>query len=251
MKNIKDLDKKTFSKIKLLVFDVDGVIVPFGTKIYETEDYIKMKIKHPSKEFYELAKKLSRKYKILISSGRSMLTLRTMFSDLVSERLYLQAEAGVRTFSVSESFTTFKFGSKYYKKLNSILDGIRELRNKNIVAVEPKESILTIHCKKELKEIYNIVKKFDKEKELYVIWGGEAFDIGHKKATKGTGLNAFCKKFGIKKQEVLCVGDTEAESFMFNGCGVSVTSNKKLKADYYLPGKLPGIDLMRILSREL
>ena len=156
MKNLfEEKDKKKFAKIKLIVLDTDGVIVPFGTKISETKDSVKMMLKRPSSEFYDLVRKLEKKYKILISSGRSMLTLRTMFSDLTIDGVYLQCENGARTFSLGESFETFSPGKRYYVKLYEILKEVRKLqeKNKKVVAVEPKETIVTVHCKKKLKEI--------------------------------------------------------------------------------------------------
>ena len=161
----------------------------------------------------------------------------------------MQCENGVRTFSFSGCFNNFNFSARYYKKLYNILREIRK-NIKEIKAIEPKESILTIHAKKEIKKIYKIVKKFDKKKELCVLWGGEAFDIGHKKVTKGFGLRKFCKRYKIKKQEILCIGDKENDLSLFKESGISVTTNPKLKADYCLLNKkLPGLALLKFLLK--
>jgi len=128
---------------------------------------------------------------------------------------------------------------------------LQEIRKRKlkIRGTEPKETILTVHCTREIKEIYKIVRKFDKEKELYVIWNKEAFDIGSKEVMKGTGLKKFCKKLGIKKAEVLCIGDNKNDIPLLKEAGISVSTNPKIKADYYLFSrkKLPGIVLSEFL----
>jgi hypothetical protein len=97
MKHIDEL--KDISKINLIVFDVDGVIVPRGTKIIEKDAFVSFNLKFPPKEFIETVKELLNYSNIAISSGRSMLTLKIIFAELFGQEkngnhFVMQAENG-------------------------------------------------------------------------------------------------------------------------------------------------------------
>jgi hydroxymethylpyrimidine pyrophosphatase-like HAD family hydrolase len=92
-----------------------------------------------------------------------------------------------------------------FEKINPALIELRKINHKDIKGFEPKEFIITIHCKKPIKKIEETVSKF---KDLYWIWNKEAYDIGVKNLqTKARGLKEVMKIFKLKKENVLFVGD--------------------------------------------
>ena len=76
------------------------------------------------------------------------------------------------------------YKGKIYQHVNSfeylkdVFPRLKQVIGGSIKGFEPKEFIITIHCVKRVKEIEEIVRK---EKNLYTVWNGEAYDIGIKK----------------------------------------------------------------------
>src|SRR3989344_1130617 len=78
------MSKKEISKIKMIVFDVDGVLVPRGTKIKQTGNTTTLQTKVIAKKQIEQIKKLNKKgFLINISSGRGLYMLQEMFRDIL------------------------------------------------------------------------------------------------------------------------------------------------------------------------
>ncbi|MFQ5531972.1 MAG: HAD hydrolase family protein, partial [Candidatus Nanoarchaeia archaeon] len=74
------LSKKALKNIKLIVFDVDGVLVPRGTKIKQKGNVTTLETKVIKKQQIEQIKKLhERGYIININSGRGLYMLEEMF----------------------------------------------------------------------------------------------------------------------------------------------------------------------------
>ena len=133
-----------------------------------------------------------------------------------------------------------------FKKMENLFFKLRDVRSKKIKGFEPKEFIITIHCKNRVKKIENIVVKY---RNLYCIWNDEAYDIGlRKKQTKAAGLVAFLKILGLKRSNVLFLGDNYNDIEMLEEAGISVSADPhRVKGDYSIPlGKkeLPGFVLM-------
>src|SRR3990170_4004293 len=157
------LTKKELKKIKLVVFDVDGVLVPRGTKIKQVGNKITFEMKKIGKRQIEQIKKLKNLgFRININSGRSLEFLQNMFREILPF---------VSLTYENVSATWFK--GKIYQHINSFeeLKGIygklRKVKNKNIKGFEPKEFLISIHCKKRVNEIESIANGY---KKLYYIW---------------------------------------------------------------------------------
>ncbi len=235
------LTKKELKKIKLVVFDVDGVLVPRGTKIRQVGNKTTFEMKKIGKRQIEQIKKLKNLgFRININSGRSLEFLQNMFREILPF-VSLTYENGSATW----------FKGKIYQHINSFeeLKGIygklRKVKNKNIKGFEPKEFLISIHCKKRVNEIESIANGY---KKLYYIWNSEAYDIGIKKIqTKLTGLRHLIKLLHLKKENVLAIGDNYNDKQMLSGAGISVSADKsRLDADFYIPlkGKFLPADLL-------
>jgi len=73
MKPLKEISKKDLEKIKMIVFDVDGVIVPRGTKIKQRGNTTTLETKVINKKQIEQ----------IISSGRGLYMLQEMFREIL------------------------------------------------------------------------------------------------------------------------------------------------------------------------
>lgn len=232
------LDKKKLKKIKLIVLDVDGILVPRGTKIKQKADMLSLQFKRINKELLEKIKKLHNLgFCININSGRSLYMLQQMFSGIL----------GYVSFTYENGSATWYKG-KIYQHVNSIefikelLPKIKKLKDKNIRGIEPKEFIITIHCKKPSKKIETLIARY---KDLYAIWNGEAYDIGIKGLqTKARGLKEFMKILKLKKENVLALGDNYNDRELLKLAGISITADpSRVPGHFFIPlskKRLPG-----------
>src|SRR3989344_4522437 len=84
MKPLTKLSKSDLRKIKMLVFDVDGVLVPRGTKIKQVGNTTTLQTKVIDKKQIEQIRKLYRKgFLVNISSGRGLYMLQEMFREIL------------------------------------------------------------------------------------------------------------------------------------------------------------------------
>ncbi|PIN94456.1 hypothetical protein COU53_03505 [Candidatus Pacearchaeota archaeon CG10_big_fil_rev_8_21_14_0_10_30_48] len=249
MKPITELKKSDIQKIKLLVFDVDGVLVPRGTKIKQVGNTTTLETKKIPEELIEQIKKLNKKgFKINITSGRSLYMLQEMFQEIL-EFVSLTYENGSATWIKGKFYQNVNS----FEKLKKVLPKLQTIKNKNIKGFEPKEFIITIHCTKRVISIENLMKK---EKNLYCIWNDESYDIGIKNIqTKLTGLKNLIKQLKLSKNQVLALGDNYNDKELLSGSEIKITADKtRLKGDYYvnLQGKvLPAGQLMDQILKEL
>lgn len=247
MKPIEEITKGEIKKIKMIVFDVDGVLVPRGTKIKQVGNTTTLETKVIAKKQIEQIRRLNQKgFLINISSGRGLYMLQEMFRDILPF-VSLTYENGSATWYQGKIYQHFN-SYKYFTKIFPLL---KEVRNKNIKGFEPKEFIITIHCKKKVSEIEKIVAR---DKNLYTVWNGEAYDIGVKeKQTKALGIKQVMKVLKLKKQEVMAIGDNYNDHEMLEVSGVPVSADKtRVKGKFFVPLKgkfLPADKLMqKVLS---
>ena len=245
MKHISEMSRKDITGIKLLVFDVDGVLVPRGTKIKQKGNITTFQTKKIASTQIEQIKKLHRRgIHININSGRGLYMLQEMFREVLPF-VSLTYENGSATW----------FKGKIIQHINSftslkdIYSVLKRITHKNIKGFEPKEFIITIHCTNRVKEIEKVVGR---EKKLYHLWNKEAYDIGIKgKQVKSVGLRKLMKILDIKKKNVLVIGDNYNDADTLAVAGVSVTADKsRVEGDFYveLTGKqLPADILMEKL----
>ena len=247
MKSFNEITKKDLKNIKLLVFDLDGILVPRGTKIKQTGNITCYETKKIAKKQIEQIKKLNKLgFKININSGRGLYMLQEMFSEVLPF-ISLTYENGSATWLEGKTYQHVNS----FKELKEISKELKKVKHKDIKGFEPKEFIITIHCKNRVKEIETIAKKY---KKLYYIWNDEAYDIGIKKIqTKPTGLKKIMTLFKLKKKNVIDHGDNYNDKELLSKAGISVSADKsRLKGDFYVPLKgklLPADLLMQVLIK--
>ena len=232
MKPLEQMSKKDLAKIKMIVFDVDGVIVPRGTKIQQQGHNTTMNIKVIAKEQIEQIKKLYKKgFLINISSGRALFILQEMFRDILPF-VSLTYECGSATWykgKIYQHVNSFEYTKDLFPKLEKILK-----ENKNVKGFEPKEFIITPHCTKPIKEIEELVKK---EINLITVWNGEAYDILIKKIqNKAIGLRQVIKIFKLKKENVMAIGDNYNDQELLKESGLPISADKnRVQGKFYVP----------------
>ena len=155
MKPLKEMNQKDIKDIKLIVLDVDGIIVPRGTQIQEKGDFLKIKIKKVSKKELELIKKLNSKgIHININSGRGLYMLQKMFFNVLPY-VSLTYENGSATWIDGKVYQHVNS----FSRLRELEEKLRKIKSKSIEGFEPKEFIISIHCKNRIASIEKTVNK--------------------------------------------------------------------------------------------
>ena len=241
MKPITKLTKEDIKDIKLLCFDVDGVTVKRGTEIEETETTLKVKTSALSPRFLKKILKLKKHFFISISSGRSLLYLTRMYSELLWDNAALIGENGIFTLIDGQVVQHEVFSKNTLKQLRDMTVDLTKLRktNKDFRAFEPKQFLITVHAWKEIPEVYEIVKKYDPKGEYYCLWNGEAFDIAPKRLNKGEGLKHLVKYLKLNIAQTMSIGNGPNDREMVEYAGIGVTTDpKELPADFHTTGSL-------------
>ncbi len=239
MKNLKEITEEELEAIKVITFDIDGVIIPVGTQLRENQDGTEfyMRSKQLSPGFLENLKKLKRYIKLNFSSGRNILYLRSLVNEIFDQDVFLQAENGnINWFRGKITHPTYS--TNYFKKLKEIKEKIKLIMidDKRIRGFEPKMFILTLHCD-QMKEIPNLVKEMDPENELYCLWTNEGYDIGSKTMNKGQGILNLAKYLSINPKQIMTTGNHYNDIEMLQiGKGITVQP-EKIKAEYYIERK--------------
>lgn len=249
MQPLIQMSKKDLEHIKMIVFDVDGVLVQRGTKIEQIGNTTTLETKVIQEKQIEQIKELNkRKFLINISSGRGLYMLQEMFRDVLPF-ISLTYENGSATWyqgKIYQHINSFEYLKNIFPKLKKAAS-----KDKNVKGFEPKEFIVTIHCKKKVKEIEEIVKK---ERNLMTVWNGEAYDILIKKnQTKAIGLRKVIKIFKLQKKNVMAIGDNFNDRELLEESGVPISADiSRINGKFYVPLEgefLPADRLMRkILS---
>lgn len=249
MKPLDQMSKKDLDSIKMIVFDVDGVLVQRGTKIKQIGNITTLETKVIREKQIEQIKELNkRKFLINISSGRGLYMLQEMFRDVLPF-VSLTYENGSATWykgKIYQHVNSFRCLRDVFTKLKKVLKN-----NENVKGFEPKEFIITIHCKEKVRKIEEIVKK---EKSLVTVWNGEAYDILIKKRqTKAVGLRQVMKIFKLKKKNIMTIGDNYNDRELLEESGMPISADRsRINGKFCVPldGEfLPADRLMRkILS---
>ncbi len=240
MKNIKEITKEELDAIKIVTFDIDGVIAPVGTKIQETidEDSIDlyMESKKLSSEFIEDLKKLEKYVRLNFSSGRNILYLKSLVNEFFDEKTILQAENGNITW-VNNKITHPEYSDEYFNQIRDIKKEVIKIKNKDkgIRGFEPKFFILTVHCE-QIEEIPELVKEISNDK-LYCLWTNEGYDIGSKETSKGKAIEVLANVMKIDPKQIMTTGNNYNDAEMLEiGKGVTVNP-ERVKAEYFIEHK--------------
>ena len=238
MKNIKEITKEELREIKVVVFDIDGVIIPVGTELRENQDGTElfMKSKQLSREFIENLKKLKKHLKIGFSSGRNILYLKSLMNEIFDNKIILQAENGNITL-LDNKIVHPAYSDKYFTRLRDIREEIKKImaQDEKIRGFEPKLFILTIHCDK-MEEIPNLVKEIAGD-DLYCLWTNEGYDIGSKQMSKGKAIVNLAKELSIEPKQIMTTGNNYNDAEMLKvGKGVSVLP-ERVEGEYFIEHK--------------
>jgi len=250
----KEIPQEKLQNLKLLILDSDGVSIPRGTKISEKEEgnfyEVNFKTEKITDEFANLVNQLKKKIQICISSGRSLIYLQSMYDKIIGQGTILMAENGNLSLDNGQIIQHFLYDEEYFEKLAKIK---KEVKRLDISGVEPKQFILTIHAPREILEVYEIVKKFDIDKKLRVMWNGEAFDVMAGNASKGEALKFLLQFFSIRSNNVIAIGDRVNDKELLEVAGVGVSADpQNLPAEFWTIGNfLPGEALVRYLLQNL
>ena len=249
MKPLNQLSKKDLSKIKMIVFDVDGVLVPRGTKIKQVGHITTFNTKVIAPKQIEQIRKLNKMgFLINISSGRGLYMLQEMFREILPF-VSLTYECGSATWyqgKIYQHINSFERLRHVFPKLEKFSS-----KHKSVKGFEPKEFIITVHCTKQVKEIERIVKR---EKQLSSFWNGESYDVLIRKyQTKALGLRHVMKTFKLRKENVMAIGDNYNDQELLEESGMPISADKtRVKGKFHVPLKgkfLPADELMqKILS---
>ena len=232
MKPLDQMQKKDLEEIKMIVLDVDGVLVPRGTKIKQVGNTTTLETKVIAEKQIEQIKKLYENgFLINISSGRGLYMLEEMFREILPF-VSLTFENGSATWykgKIYQHVNSFKYLKNVFPKLK-----IATNENKNVKGFEPKEFIITIHCTKEIKEIEEVIKR---EKDLVTVWNGEAYDILIKgRQTKAVGLKQAMKIFKLKKENVLAIGDNYNDHELLEASGMPISADQsRVSGKFFVP----------------
>jgi len=219
-------------KIKLVVFDSDGVLIPRGTKILESYDDGRFSVFvssfRISNEFANKINEIKKKRAVCVNSGRSLIYLQSMY-DKISGCSFI-AENGHIYMIDGRIAQLYDFNQEYFHKIGEIRRRVRKLP---ITGIEPKQFMLTVHTDSELPKVREIVAEV--APEFKVMWNGEAFDIQRADISKGEALKRMMVIMGFDKDEVLAIGDRINDKDMIEAVGIGISTDKEhLKADYYL-----------------
>lgn len=241
MKPLEFLNRKDLSNIRLIVFDVDGVLVKRGTKIKQNGNKIRFEIKKIAKKQIRQIKELhDYGFKININSGRGLYYLQQMFEEVLPF-VSLTYENGSATWYKGKIFQHVNS----FDELKKLKEELEKIKSEKIKGFEPKEFIITVHCKDRVRQIERVV---DKYKKIYYIWNSEAYDIGVKKIqTKAIGLKKLISVLKIKKKNVLALGDNYNDREMLAQAGIAVSADKsRVRGDFFVPlnGKILPADLL-------
>jgi len=228
-KPLEKLDPDFIRKnVRAVTFDIDGVIVPTGTFLRENINGTALTIKtHKlSKRMINMIKELKKYVWINFSSGRALLYLQNMLSDILWDRVTLVAENGNFILMNGKVEQLVEYDQKYFQKITDIRQDLKKLKKEKpneIYGFEPKHVIITIHTAGKMPEVEKIVRKHDHEKELYCLWTNEGYDIGHRKTNKRTALLYVTKKLKIRPAQMITTGNNLNDKEMLDfGIGISV-----------------------------
>lgn len=259
MKPLSALKPSDLANIKMVSFDVDGVLVEKGTEIFEIQDLNKdnvlvMKTKHISAELVKKIERLKKYLHINISSGRSLLYLIEAFDQILWSNASLQSENGLFTLIAGKVIQNTNLTFEELAMLRKIREEIYKMKenNPNIRGFEPKQFLLSVHCFNEEPSIVKLVEKLGLNNEYGVKWSSEAYNIFPSRISKLTGLKALTKLLNIDISQVLVVGNDPNDKEAVEGPGISVTTDPStLTAEYYIESKSKiggGIVINRLLE---
>lgn len=245
MQPLSALNKEVLKDIKVVSFDVDGVLIQKGTDIEEVDNsfstFLKVRTKKITPELIDKIIRLKKYLHINVSSGRNLLYLIETFDPILWDRASLQGENGLFTLIGGKVIQHGSLSFEELEFLRTIKNQIHNQMktNKNIRGFEPKQFLISVHCFKEEPAIEEMVRALDIKGEFGVKWSSEAYNIFPKRISKGTGLMELSKILKVNLSQILVVGNDPNDKEAAEGPGVSVTTSPDtLTADYFTESAL-------------
>jgi HAD superfamily hydrolase (TIGR01484 family) len=231
MKHISELSSEDLKPIKLIVFDVDGVLVRRGTKIKTEGNFISLETKEIHSDQIEQMRLLNENgYNLNINSGRALYMLKKMFREVLpfTSLTYENGSCSWVDGKLYQHVNSFKELKGLDLRLKKITDG-----NASFKGFEPKDFIITVHCHDRISGIEKLLEEYS---NLYCLWNGEAYDIGIKEIqTKGRGVKIITKLHSLTKENVIAIGDNYNDKELLENSGLKVTADKsRLQGDFYV-----------------
>lgn len=240
MKHLNELTKKDIKDIKVVCFDVDGVIIKKGTKILDKGDEQTMITIPLEKRVLEKLLRLKKYFHVTINSGRSSFYLMKVFQDVLWGNASLISENGIFVIYDGVVHQNFPFTEYELTVLKNVTARLRTLASDDQRAsgFEYKLLLLVLHCKEAIPEVEKIVKEEDTRGEFYCWWNGEAYDICPRRFNKGVGLQKLCELLGYTPENAIAIGNGINDKDMTDLAAIGITANKEaLAADYYCEGE--------------
>ena len=237
-------------RVEMVVLDSDGVCIPRGTTIEETEDgglyTLHLQTHLLSPQMTMKIRELSQFIKVMISSGRSLLYLQMMYRGILGDATLMAENGSVAMTPDGKLHALVDLPPTYHHRIGKIRWEIGRLPG---TTVEPKMYILTIHSPEEYPEVYDIVRSYDSEGDFQIMWNGEAFDIQLAGVSKGTGIETFSLMHGIPTDNIIAIGDRVNDRALLDAVGIPVSADiEELEAPYWTVGDgLPGEELVDFL----
>ena len=245
---IEQLTKEYLANIKVICFDGDGVTKKKGTEFIFESGQLVLESYPPQIDFLDKLKLLRQKFHVTISSGRSMSYLMNSYGEATDS---LQAEIGMYLQINDVRFMNYDLRIEQKDKIEKIRKELGRLSDANIRGFEPKEYLITLHCKQAVPEVEEIVKTYDPEGELYCWWNEEAYDIGLRGINKATGLQKLVDRLELEMDQVMTVGNGINDENMTAAAGLDISTDPKhLSADFVATGEELGGEVVvdKILS---
>jgi len=252
MRHIDEL--KDVKNVNLVIFDVDGVVIPFGAGVIDDGDKIIYNMKYPSKNFINTVRELLEHTNVAISSGRNMLVLKTMFSDLLAvesngNKFMIQAESGGRISCGCDEITSTK-DSSFIRQLSEIKERLKKINHPAITGFEPKESVITMYSSERIPEVDELLKEYPHR----VFFTGETYEVCQAGVDKGSGIDIMKELINSDSDggfRTVAIGDRANDLPMLEKADISVSAdpNHIKDAQYFIDsgGRLPG----EILAEKL
>jgi len=239
-RDIGELTKKDIEGVKMLSFDGDGVTKMIGTEFVRHEGKLELKSYPPSGEMMGILVKLSKYFLININSGRSVDYLVDMYGK--RDRFVYLGEIGMYSWLNGVKTANFELSDYERQTLVKIREKLAEIKDDRIKGFEPKDYLVTFHCRGPIEGIEEMVKEIDKENQIYCWWTGEAYDIGAKRINKATGLMRLCQKLGIDFTSLITIGHGVNDKDMLEAkVGLTISTDAdSVTADFVTRGKEVG-----------
>ncbi len=246
-------------KLRLAVFDSDGVLVPRGTQIAQsfpdnTTVALDLRTKLVTPELADKLNRLKQHMHVALASGRALLYLKEAYAPVFDSNLHIIAENGNVLFTEG-TVRQKAYPAAYFEALNNIRQDIIAAGDTAVRGLEPKVSILTVHCSQKTTAVTDIVQRHNPG-YLTWVWGGEAYDIMHKDVNKAVTVGELAEQLGVQREEIIAIGDRDNDREMVERAGVGVSAAPDhLEADYWTEddgsGALPGEQLADYLLKHM